>query len=153
MPDYTVQPFVGVGPVLLGMSRDEVRLAMPEPSKPFMKGQTSRCEVDAFHHNAFQVFYDAETVTAEYIELSRGSVFRALYRGLDIFATPAGEVVAYISRDAAFDETDQEIPYSYIFRDLQLSLWRPTIPESDSDMDGRVFSTIGIGKRGYYDFA
>jgi hypothetical protein len=153
MPDYTVQPFVGVGPVRLDMTRDEVRRAMPEPSKPFRKGPTSRHETDAFHQNAFQVFYAGEPPTAEYIELSRGSVVRAFYRDLDVFATPADEVVAYISRDAAFDQTDREIPYSYIFRDLQLSLWRPTIPESDTDPDGRYFSTIGIGKRGYYDVA
>ena len=151
MPDYTVQPFVGVGPVLLGMSRDEVRRAMPEPAKPFRKGRTSQHETDAFHQNAFQVFYGGDQPTVEYIELSRGSVVRALYRDLDVFATPADEVVAHISRDSEFDGSDPEIPYSYLFRGLQLSLWRPTIPESDTDTDGRYFSTIGIGKRGYYD--
>src|SRR2546428_7197925 len=122
MPDYTVQPFVGVGPVRLGMSRDEVRRAMPEPSKPFRKAKTSQLETDAFHQNAFQVFYDGDQPTVEYIELSRGSVVRALYRDLDVFATPADDVVAYIARDSEFDQSDQEIPYSYLFRGLQLSL-------------------------------
>lgn len=153
MRDYTVQPFVGVGPVRLGMSRDEVRSAMPEPSEPFRKGLTSRHETDAFHQNAFQVFYDGEPPTVEYIELSRSSVLRAVYRDLDVFATPADEVVTYISRDSGFDQSDPEIPYSYLFRGLQLSLWRPTIPASDKDTEGRFFSTIGIGKSGYYDVA
>jgi hypothetical protein len=151
MPDYTVQPFIGVGPVRLGMSRDEARRVMPEPAKPFRKGRTPRYETDAFHQSAFQVFYGGDQPTVEYIELSRGSVIRALYRDLDVFSTPADEVVAFVSRDAAFDQTHRELPYSYIFRDLQLSLWRPTIPESDTDTDGRFFSTIGVGKRGYYD--
>jgi hypothetical protein len=151
MLDYTVQPFIGVGPVRLGMSRDEVRRVMPEPAKPFRKAPTLRHETDAFHKSAFQVFYEGDHPTVEYIELSRGSVVRAVYGGLDVFATPADEVVAHISRDSEFDQSDPEIPYSYLFRGLQLSLWRPTIPESDTDTDGRYFSTIGIGKRGYYD--
>jgi hypothetical protein len=147
MPDYTVQPFVGAGPVLLGMSRKEVRRVMPELAKPFRKAPTSRYETDAFHQNAFQVFYGGDQPEVEFIELSRGSVVRALYRDLDVFATPADEVVTYISRESEFDRSDPEIPYSYLFRELQLSLWRPTIPESDTDTDGRYFSTIGIGKR------
>ena len=148
---FTIQPFVGVGPVLFGMSRDEVHRAMPEPPKSFRKAQTSRHETDAFYRNAFQVFYDGDQPTVEYIELSRGSVVRAFYRDLDVFATPADEVVAFVSRDSAFDETRRGFPYSYVFRDLQLSLWRPTIPESATDNDGRYFSTIGIGRKGYYD--
>ena len=152
MPDYTIQPFVGVGPVLLGMSRDEVRQAMMEQPKPFRKTK-DRYEADAFHQSAFQVFYDGEQPTVEYIELSGGSIVRAFFRELDVFATPADEVVAHISRIAAFDETERELPYSYIFRGLQLSLWRPTLPESATDTDGRYFSTIGIGRKGYYDVA
>lgn len=151
MPDYTVQPFVGVGPIRLGMSREEARRAMSEPAKSFRKGTASRYETDAFHQNAFQVYYGGDQPIVEYIELSRGSVVRALYRGLDVFATPADEVVSSVSRDSAFDAADPEIPYSYLFRGLQLSLWRPVIPESDSDTEGRYFSTIGIGGRGYYD--
>jgi hypothetical protein len=153
MLDYTIQPFIGVGPVRLGMSRDEVRRVMSEPAKSFRKVRTSHHETDAFHQSAFQVFYGGDHPTVEYIELSRDSVVRALYRDLDVFATPADEVIAHISRNSEFDQSDPEIPYTYLFRGLQLSLWRPTIPESDMDTDGRYFSTIGIGKRGYYDVA
>jgi len=135
------------------MSRDEVRRAMPEPSKPFRKAPTSRHETDAFHQNSFQVFYEGDQPVTEYIQLSRSLVTRAFYRDLDVFATPADDVVAYITRDSAFDQNDPEIPYSYLFRGLQLSLWRPVIPESTTDTDGRYFSAIGIGRRGYYDVA
>jgi hypothetical protein len=151
MPDYIVQPFVGVGPIRLGMSRDEARRAMQEPPKPFRKGTAPKHETDAFHQSAFQIFYGGDQPTVEYVELSGGSVVRALYRDLDVFATPADDVVAYISRDSAFDESDPEIPCTYLFRGLQLSLWRPLAPESDTDADGRYFSTIGIGREGYYD--
>jgi len=149
MSDYTVQLFVGVGPVRLGMSRDEVRRAMPEASESFRKTPTSPHGTDSFHQSGFQVFYEGQEPMVEYIELSRDSGFRAHYRDLDVFATPADEVAAYIARDAAFDETAREFPYSYIFPGLQLSLWRPVLPEDDEA--GRYFSTIGIGRKGYYD--
>lgn len=137
----------------LGMSCDEVRRAMPEPEEPFRKAPNSLHETDLFHQGAFKVVYGVDVPTVEYLELSGGLAVRANYRDLDVFATPAEECVAYISRDSAFDKTDPEIPYAYLFRDLQLVLWRPTIPESDTDTDGRFFSTIGIGRRGYYDAA
>jgi hypothetical protein len=151
MPDYIVQPFIGIGPVRFGMSRDDVRHAMPEQSQPFRKGTNGEHETDAFHQNGFQVFYTGATPTVEYIELSRDSGLRALYRDLDVFTTPVDEVAAFIARDATFDESYWEFPYSYIFRELQLILWRPVVPESDTDPDGRYFSTIGIGRRGYVD--
>jgi hypothetical protein len=149
MRTYNVQPFVGVGPVRLGMSRDEVYHAMHESPTPFRKGASVAPLTDAFHQSAFQVFYAGDQPTVEYIELSRDADFRAFYRELDVFATPADEVATFIARDASYDETGREFPYSYIFRQLQLSLWRPVLPEDDDS--GLFFSTIGVGRRGYYD--
>jgi hypothetical protein len=151
--DFTLQPFVGVGSVRFGMSRDQVRRTMPEVPRSFRKTPKARHETDAFFQNAFQVFYGGDEPAVEFIELCGGLAVRAFYRDLDVFATPADEVVTYISRDAAFDPNGREIPYCYIFRGLQLSLWRPTIPTSADDIDGRCFSTVGIGRRGYYDAA
>jgi len=131
------------------MSRDDVHRAMPEPPKPFRKGPKARHETDAFFQSSFQVFYGGDQPVVEYIELSRGSAVRAFYRDLDVFATPADELVAFISRDSAFNQKDREIPYSYIFPGLQLSVWRPTI----GGTDGRYFSTTGIGREGYYAVA
>jgi hypothetical protein len=149
MTSYSVQPFVGVGPVRLGMSRAEVHSTFAQAPKAFRKGPCTGPATDAFHNSAFQVFYDKQSDTAEYIELSRNADFRAFYREMDVFATPADEVAAFISRDASYDKSEREFPYSYIFRELQLSLWRPVLPEDDES--GRFFSTIGVGRKGYYD--
>jgi hypothetical protein len=148
--DYEVVPHVGIGPVRLGMSRDDVRRAMPGPCHPFLKGPDASQETDTFHENGFQVFYSGTAPVAESIELSRDSGFRALYRGVDVFATPADVVVSHVARDAAFDPDHWELGYSYIFPALDLSLWRPVLPESPEDTDGREFSTIGIGIVGYF---
>ena len=45
---------------------------------------------------------------------------------------------------------DPEVGYSYIFPSLELSVWRPPLPNNTSDPDGRCFRTIGVGRKGYY---
>lgn len=175
IPVYEVEPHVGVGPVRLGMSRDEVRRIMPGPVDSFRKGPDALYETDGFHNCAFQVFYGGDTPTVEYIELSADAEFSAVYRGMNVFGTEAKDLVAHISRVAEYDATEPEMDYSYIFPELELSLWRPVKPESPEDvedtphierlfpwspmpvtpespegMDGRVFSTIGVGVIGYY---
>ena len=147
---YEVIPRVGIGPVSLGMTREEVRRVMPGPCESFRKGLNAQHETDAFHKNGFQVFYGGDLPVVEYIELFRESGFRVVYRGVDVFATPAADVVAHVSDDAPFDAAHWELGFSYIFPDLDLSLWRPVVPESPDGPEGREFSTVGIGVAGYY---
>jgi len=147
---YEVLPHVGVGPVRLGMSRDEVRRVMTGPCQPFRKGPFAAHETDAFHRSGFQVFYGGESPVVDYIELSRDSGFTASYRGVDVFAAPAERVIALFAHDAPFDPRHPELGYSYIFPGLDLSLWRPTLPDSPEDPEGREFATIGVGAAGYY---
>jgi hypothetical protein len=110
MTDYEVVPHVGVGPVRFGMTREQVRRAMPGPCEPFRKGPFAQQETDAFQGSAFQVFY-GDAATVEFIELSKGQEVRARYAGLSIFETPADEVVARISQLAPFDPSNPEIGY------------------------------------------
>src|SRR4051794_1833897 len=100
---FHVTPRRGVGPVLLGMHRDEVREAMPGEPESFRKTETCRYETDAFFHNGFQVFYEGDEPRVEFIELSRESGFDASYRDRDVFHTKAAELVEFISQDAPFD--------------------------------------------------
>lgn len=148
---YHIIPHVGVGPVVLGMRREEVLAKMGAPRHTFRKTPGSRHETDAFEEgHGFQVFYGGDHPTVEYVELSRDGGFVAHYDGLDVFAIEADELVRHISEHAPFDPSDSELGYSYVFPSLDLSLWRPVIPGSPDDPDGRKFSTIGVGIRGYY---
>jgi hypothetical protein len=145
MTEYEVVPLEGIGEVRLGMNRKEVRKIMGE--NPETSG--SRGQVDNYHQNGFQVFYTEED-TVEFIELLRESGFRATARGVNIFDTTAKEVLHLIARYSDYNQDDLELGYSYVFPDIELSLWRPSIPESDDDEEGKYFSTVGIGTRGYY---
>jgi len=146
MPYYDVDPLIGIGPVRLGMTRDEVLAAMGEQPRTFRKTPLSTHEADAFRGASFQVFYSGDTPRVEYIELSRRAQMKPRYRGISVFETPAEQLVELISRDAPYDAARREIPDSYIFPTLELSLWRPH-GEGEA---GRFFSTVGIGDRGYY---
>jgi hypothetical protein len=150
MNQYDVVPLRGVGPVLLGMVREEVHVVMGPQSQLLQKVTDDASTIEAYHEGGFQVFFD-ESDEVEYIELSSfDHSFAAMYRGREVFTTRARELLDLISAEASFDPEDPEIGYSYIFPELQLSLWRPVILEDDEDSEGRYFSTIGIGRHGYY---
>ena len=150
MIDYEVMPHVGIGPVRLGMSAMTSDAPCPAPAMLSSRDLTPLLETDAFHENGFQVFYSGTRRWRNTSSCLGIPASCALYRGIDVFATPADVVVSHVARDTAFDPDHWELGYSYIFPALDLSLWRPVLPESPEDTDGREFSTIGIGVVGYY---
>jgi hypothetical protein len=147
---FDIKPLVGIGPVRLGMSCEEVRLVMGVEPNVFQKSQNSQQTADAFHNNGFQVFYTGEQPTVEYIELSRDCDFSVFIDGIDVFSMPANELIMNITQKSNFDQNDPELGYSYVFPEWELALWRPVVPENDDENDGRYFSTIGIGIHGYF---
>ena len=150
MKKYDVVPGEEVGPVRLGMTREDARRIMGDEPVCFKKVGTSRYDADAFHESGFQIFYGGDDPRVEYIELSGGCGFEACYRCRDVFTTLANELVEFIAHDAPYDEAHPELGYAFIFPKLELSLWRPVIPESEDDPEGRLFRTIGIGINGYF---
>ena len=147
---YEVIPLKGVGPVLLGMSREEARLAMGTEPQSFKEPFNSRDITDAYHAGGFQVSFDRGG-KVEYIELSSlDPSFIVMYKGKEVFQIKANDLVEFISEDAPFDAEWPELGYGYVFPKLELSIWRPVIPEDQDDLDGQYFSTIGVGKQGYY---
>lgn len=68
--EFIVNPLNGVGPVRLGMSREEVLTAFGPPTLSFRKVTSSRYPTDAWFKNGFQVFYDGDEPTVAFIELS-----------------------------------------------------------------------------------
>ena len=145
MKIYEVVPLEGIGEVKLGMTRSEVRQIMgaePETSGP-------RNQVDNYYKGGFQVFYSKED-KVEFVELLRDSGFGAEAKGINVFEKSAQEVLDVICVHSDFNQDDLEVGYSYVFPDIELSLWRPHIPENEDDPEGKCFSTVGIGVSGYY---
>jgi hypothetical protein len=144
---FDIVPLNGVGPVKLGMTRNEVRSALGEsPDGPILDNR------EGFMRGFF-VDYD-DTGRVEFIELARSSFFRAVFRGHCLHDVPADEAIALVSKYDQFDATNKELGHSYIFLKLQLSLWRGTCATADQsldDPDGRHFEAVGIAAPGYFE--
>ena len=72
-----------------------------------------------------------------------------LFGDIDMFGTPADEVVAQLRR--AHPVTERDAGSSYVFDTLLLSFRRAAVPESPDDEEGRNFDSVLIAKPGYYD--
>ena len=101
----------------------------------------------------FSVDYDSDN-RVEYISISnpKEEGIKILYRGIDVFGTPATDLIEQIENltDLRYDRGDPELQYSFIFQDVDLSFWRPVLQENENDEGGKYFEAIGIGIKGYY---
>jgi|SRR5471030_1445913 len=139
--NFEISARAGVGPILFGMGRDDVRNLLGEPG--WVK--THREE----YLQGFIVHYDVAQ-SVEFIELANSELFNATFHGTNLHKTIAEEALSFVCQFSTFDDADTELGYSYIFPFLELSLWRSVIPESSQDPDGKYFEAIGVGKAGYY---
>jgi hypothetical protein len=145
MKTFDIVPHRGIGPITFGMTRDEVRdiLGPPEHTQDerdwFLKG--------------FGVDFD-DTAVVEFIELANSPEFVGLYRGKSLHEMDADDAVAFVALDSPFDQDLPDLGHSYVFPELQLSLWRPTVPapgQSPDDPDGRRFHAVGVARVGYFE--
>ncbi len=150
-----IKPLASAGQIKLGLTKQEVYEKIGKPTDSFP-------EKDCYQSNDifFSVSYD-QNDKVEYIEYSKtgNKDFSIRIHDIDIFWTPADQLINHVKSvtKCDFDSEDFEIPYSYIFPDLELSFWRPTIPSDyeeneveDEYENGKYFRTIGIGIKGYY---
>ena len=150
MLNYQIIPGVGIGPIKLGATRSEARLAMGSDPRICRRFDLDE---DHWYESCFQVHYDAASDKVEFIELAASDEFSLLYNGIDVHRTPADELVALISRETPYDPNDWELGYTYAFPKIELSLWRSIMPESGDDPDGRYFEAVGLGAPGYFSNA
>lgn len=71
------------------------------------------------------------------------------YDGLDVFTTPAAQLVSQLRRHTTI--LAEEDAHAFTAPDLLLSFWRSTTPESPDDDEGRFFESVLLARPGYYD--
>jgi len=143
-----VEPHVGAGPIKLGLSRREVRAVMGAPSRTYSKVPGAPL-TDTYFGTDLQVYYDAGD-RVECIELNGPGSINPTLRGRTLLFAPAEEVIDWMRGIADFDADDPELGYSYVYPGLDLSLWRPVVPEGPDDIEGLTFRSVGVGRLGYY---
>ncbi len=141
MKNFDITPHEGVGPIKLGMRRREVvkRFGSPEFDGDYRVG----------YFGGFLIDFDDDD-KVEFIELTNSDQFDATYKSKNLHLLKANEVVAFIEQEDSYDVNDPEIGYSYIFKMLQLCLWRGIVADNESDEKGHHFETVGIATGSYF---
>ena len=82
---------------------------------------------------------------------SAGEIFDAsgFLRALDVFTTPAADLVTQLRRHTAIQE--EEDGHTFTAPELLLAFWRPTTPETPDDENGRLFEGVLLARPGYGD--
>ena len=144
MRDFEIIPLERVGPIMLGMARKDVHTVFGPP-------EHSHSGRECFL-GGFMVDFD-ENGRVEFIELAKSTSFRAAFKGRCLHEISADEAVAHVTKYAQCDSNSHELGRRFIFLDLQLSLWRATLPDENQPADdpsGRYFEAVGIAKESYF---
>lgn len=146
METFVLKPLEGAGKVKLGSKRTENVELLGEPNN--RHGERDYYELNGYF---FSLHYSTSDAL-EFIEFSKMVNARVELYGISVFETQADSLIKLITDKSGtkFDSEEPEIPYCYIFPQLELAFWRPVIPADSEDDEGQFFSTVGIGIKGYY---
>jgi hypothetical protein len=149
-----LHPPLSAGPLKIAATGEDIVAAMRQFGEPQVFGRVAGERPGWCVHGPGGLFvsayFDAND-RAIAIELGRPTdpAISVTYDGIDIFRTPAVDVVAMLRRTTTVLEKDDGC--SFTAPDLLLALWRPFAPYEPDDEDGRYFQSVLVAEPGYYD--
>ncbi|WP_394844974.1 hypothetical protein LZC95_48975 [Pendulispora brunnea] len=142
----TIIPHQGVGPILFGMTRDEVTRAIGR--RPDHRHKRTELDVsESDFYDLFVVSFDGSGVCYA-VEFHVGAG-RLIYDGYDLFGHPASETRDWArSKDPNLEEDE-----GFVSKALGLSMYAPLIDVPDLDEDDRTAPGQGfmVFRPGYYE--
>ncbi|WP_392957500.1 hypothetical protein [Streptomyces sp. LN245] len=153
--DFDLAPPIGVGPLRIGMTRQSANTALDSLRDLSAVSESDRPGQHVFRPSGLMISIHCTRDLLEAVELGRPSpqTDRVIFRGLDVFAIPARELVQRMGEYTSI-EADPDDPASFIAPDLLLTFWRPFAaddqpePESiTSALTGKVHRVVGDGQR------
>ncbi|MFH5802962.1 hypothetical protein [Alienimonas sp. DA493] len=145
MKTLEIKPRIGVGPIRFGMTRDALRKHLGEPDADDAARE--------WYLEDMAIDFDPSG-SVVFVELARSENYKAMLNGKCLHELDADQAVAHLQAIAPYDENDPELGYAYRFPELQMSLWRPAIPDGEQapdDPTGRCFESVGVGGEGYFN--
>lgn len=96
------------------------------------------------------VYFDSDD-RVEAIEVGRpdGGDDVVLYRDVDVFKTSAADLIERLTAEDVVEVKEQGRSATVV--GLLLALWRPVVPESTDDAEGRYFESALVARPDYYD--
>ncbi|MEU9116571.1 hypothetical protein AB0D04_33705 [Streptomyces sp. NPDC048483] len=150
--DFILDPPTGIGPLRIGMPRDEADTAWDSLRVPDSLSPSDSLGQRIFRPSGLMISIDCMGGALMAAELWRpvNTVDRVLFRDIDVFALSAREVVELIGEHATVEE-DPDDAASFVAPDLLLSLWRPFAGDDPDEHQGYYFSSVLMARPGYYD--
>ncbi|WP_370415234.1 hypothetical protein [Streptomyces fradiae] len=152
--DFLLEPPHGVGPLRIGMPRDEADGALLSLREPSAVSASDQPGQHVFRPSGLMVSIHSMRGELLAVELGRPATAadRVLFRDVDVFGLPAREVVRRIRAYTPVVE-DADDPDCFRAPDLLLGFWRPYAAEEDEpdDEPGHFFSSVLLARPGYYD--
>ncbi|MBK3645957.1 hypothetical protein [Streptomyces sp. MBT33] len=149
--DIELVPLQGAGPVMLGMPIDDAEELLRNLSG-FESSGSELFPVRGFAHFSSGLSISASPDSSgcvQAIEIHRpGSTDIVRYAGIDVFSTPAAELIEWLGGRVNIEV--HEDGRALVASELSLVFWRPTLPDDESDEDGRYFQTVTMAKPGYF---
>ncbi|WP_134687566.1 hypothetical protein [Brevibacillus migulae] len=161
---FVVEPKKGIGPIHLGMSKEEVDNCLAEYDTKYYDSFRDK----NFFKNTYKVEYDSEgkVIFIEVSSYEGNGKFSCTIMNMDIFETKVDDLVESIDKISPYDRNDWELGYTYHFPELQLCFWRPNIlteqdmledwfkelneDNKEYEMQSLYFSTVAIAVEGYW---
>jgi hypothetical protein len=137
--EMIIVPYVSVGPIKLGMTRDQVRAALASTPREFQKGFDARRKNDAFEDRDLHVHYRDESV-CDAVALWEGS--KPILDGLDLMSMRYPVLLDKLRRLDPDLEVDAS---SFISRACGVSI--------SGSLERATPECVFVFERGYYDKA
>jgi len=135
-----IEPFVGVGPILFGMHKDEVGRAFRYVYKSFLKGPDATVRADDIEYVGLIVHYSTEKLV-DYIEVFQAPGATVELFGRDITGISVRALVDFLS--PRFLSTKNE--YGYDFPEVGLNTYN-----SEVDWEDDPVQCLGVASRDYW---
>ncbi|MFE9662922.1 hypothetical protein [Streptomyces sp. NPDC005955] len=151
--DFDLAPPAGVGPLRIGTARHAADTALDSLRDLSAISESDRPGQHVFRPSGLMISIHCMRGVLEAVELGRPSSpsDRVLFRGLDVFALPAREVVRRVGEFTSIGEEPDD-GASFIAPDLLLYFWRPFAADDEPEEErGHHFSSVLLARPGYYD--
>lgn len=135
------------------MSRQSANTALDSFRDLSAVSESDRPGQHVFRPSGLMISIHCMRDVLEAIELGRpaAQTDRVIFRGLDVFAIPARELVQRMGEHTSI-EPDPDDPASFIASDLLLSFWRPFAADDEPEEEqGYFFNSVLLARPGYYD--
>ncbi|EDM25948.1 hypothetical protein LNTAR_06264 [Lentisphaera araneosa HTCC2155] len=140
-----IKPHIGIGPILLGSTKEEARTAL---SQIGFELEHSIDVMDYFCNSGIQIEY-SKTGIVEFIGTScEPNHFTVIYNDVNVFNTKATELFELINQNES--ELKPYNDYEFMFPDQIITLWDAQEQYDRYENESRViWAQVGLGNESY----